>query len=680
MFAKSVKGKSFFNALDYDLKKGAILSSNLADTSSVQAMTSEFMVVSRLRPNLKKVVLHTSLAIPPGEHLSDDQWIEVAEIYLHDMGFEKNQNQYVISKHTDTEHEHIHIVANRVSTSNTVVSDSNDFKRQSAIMRKVEKMYNLRVLNSEPAQVKAPKKSEIEMMIRTEEPSIKLLLQTYCEQALAECSDFSDYVRLLNEKNIDVVPTLQLNEEKLSGIVYVLKNKGIMKGSDLGKKFTAAGIQKNGADYDKIRDAETINRCRNREAIRIGCLNDENKRNRPTDSGVIGSDNRVEQVNDKFQGKNHRTEQYDGQIEPIDASERENISEFCDDNDRIREENNQFSRNNKNVQLDNSNVNNVNVPPNDKSAGNNGNRNIGIDNTVSYNVNTAEIVKNQVEAMNCDVMIGLKNIKTGAMINKKYQNKEVLLNSIKYLRYMNAFDNDVYIKPVGNHALVLLDDVNAESIIKMKNDDCSPSIIVETSPKNYQVWLRASENPVLQNRLLDLSRIYTDLYNADKNAIGSDRYGRLAGFTNKKEKYKINDVQPFVRLIECNGNIANAVKNSLYELNKPVESFAERAKKYTKKININNNVNFAELYKSLMVLNKDRSVVDWIFVNKLIENNCNIDTIKQELLKNSFNIQERKIGHVDDYVDRTVKNAWEKFYEVDNTVGQVSEIKQKPKF
>ncbi|WP_366519929.1 relaxase/mobilization nuclease domain-containing protein [Halodesulfovibrio sp.] len=40
------------------------------------------------------------------------------------MGF--SNSQYVVVRHNDTEHDHIHIIANRVSMDGAVVSESNE--------------------------------------------------------------------------------------------------------------------------------------------------------------------------------------------------------------------------------------------------------------------------------------------------------------------------------------------------------------------------------------------------------------------------------------------------------------------------------------------------------------------------------------------------------------------------
>ena len=113
MIAKAVKGKGFRGALAYDLapEKGALLDTNMA-AETPRELAAEFGAIRDLRPTLGKAVLHVSLSAAPGEQLSDEQWREIGQRYL--AGMDLDQNQYVMTRHTDTAHEHIHIVANRI--------------------------------------------------------------------------------------------------------------------------------------------------------------------------------------------------------------------------------------------------------------------------------------------------------------------------------------------------------------------------------------------------------------------------------------------------------------------------------------------------------------------------------------------------------------------------------------
>ena len=193
MIAKAVKGKGFRGALNYDLQKehGHIIETNMAGENP-RELAAEFGEIRKLRPNLGKAVLHVSLSAAPGEKLTDEQWSDIGKRYLDGMGLE--QNQFVITRHTDTEHEHVHILANRIRFDGSVTSDSQDYRRQETLMREIERDYGLeRVAPSIEAERRAPTKGEIEQAIRTGEPSTRQQLQQLADAAAKDSRSFTEY-------------------------------------------------------------------------------------------------------------------------------------------------------------------------------------------------------------------------------------------------------------------------------------------------------------------------------------------------------------------------------------------------------------------------------------------------------------------------------------------------------
>lgn len=265
MIAKTVKGKGFRGALEYDLtkEKGQLLDTNMAGKNPRQ-LAAEFGKIRKLKPNLGKAVLHVSLSAALGEKLTDAQWRDIGHHYLKGMGLDNNQ--YVMTRHSDTEHEHIHIVANRIQLDGKVTSDSQDFKRQDTLMRQIEKQLNLVQVEAafgrdgkKVAGRKAPTKGEIEEGIRTEQPSTRQQLQQLCDTAAADCDSVTQYRDRLAAVGVEIVPSFQLEGAKLNGLTYQLDGV-VMKGGDLGKAYSPVGLSKKGVAYDKNRDFESLSR------------------------------------------------------------------------------------------------------------------------------------------------------------------------------------------------------------------------------------------------------------------------------------------------------------------------------------------------------------------------------------------------------------------------------------
>lgn len=257
MIAKAVKGRGFRGALAYDLSKdeGRILDTNMAGEGE-RELASEFGSIRKLRPNLEKAVLHVSLSAAPGENLSDAQWQAIGRKYL--QGMDLGDNQYLITRHTDTEHEHIHILANRITHAGQVVSDSQDYQRQEVLMRAIERDFGLQQLApSRESQRRAPTRGEIEKQIRTQDVSTRVQLQQLADVAVARSSSYTEYRDHLEAAGVELVPILQMDGAKLSGLMYRLDNV-TMKGSDLGKGYSPAGLAKRGVSYEQGRDAAAV--------------------------------------------------------------------------------------------------------------------------------------------------------------------------------------------------------------------------------------------------------------------------------------------------------------------------------------------------------------------------------------------------------------------------------------
>ncbi|MDA8150994.1 MAG: relaxase/mobilization nuclease domain-containing protein [Nitrospiraceae bacterium] len=242
MIAKAIKGSGFRGAANYDLGKGVVLDTNMAGRNP-RELAAEFATMRRLRPNLKKAVLHVSLAAAPGEVITDDQWRAIAARYLKGMGFENNQ--FVVTKHSDTDHPHIHILVNRVTMDGKVVSDSNDYKRQEALMRQIESEFGLTpVLSSQDAPTKALSKGEIERSIRTGGDPPRLVLQKLIDSAVEGGPGLSEFMDRMRKHGVEVKLNVA-STGRVSGVSFSLDGVQF-KGSDLGKNYTWASLLKRG--------------------------------------------------------------------------------------------------------------------------------------------------------------------------------------------------------------------------------------------------------------------------------------------------------------------------------------------------------------------------------------------------------------------------------------------------
>jgi hypothetical protein len=279
MIAKTSKGKGFRGVLNYAMEKDSeILDSNMAGQTP-RALAAEFGEVRKLRPSLGNAVVHTALSAPVGEQISDDLWREIGQTFMEKMGY--TDNQYIMVKHKDTDHQHVHIIANRITHTGDVVSDANDYKRLNKAMREIEVEYELTQVASIAAERKAPTKGEIERSIRTGEPSTRQQLQQLASACAKDCGNYTEYAQRLEAVGVELIPYTQMNDTKLNGLMYRLDGVA-MKGSDLGKAYSPSGLAKQGVTYDKDRDIAAIQRASEREAHRAAQDQDHRLEKSPT--------------------------------------------------------------------------------------------------------------------------------------------------------------------------------------------------------------------------------------------------------------------------------------------------------------------------------------------------------------------------------------------------------------
>lgn len=247
MISKQLKGRDFYGVLSYNQKKvdkgeGIILETNLV-SDKVVLQTKEFNLIRQLRPNLSKAVYHTSLSLPYSDSLSDEEFTNLGRDYLKGMGF--IDTNYIIYKHLDRDHRHIHIVANRVKFSGDVVSDSQDYKRSEALVRKLELKYSLTVLEKNKEKNKESNvlsKGEIEKCLRTGEAPERLELQRIINEIIKHNLSIFEFEKKLKEKKVNIKLNASL-EGKISGISFEYK----------GKTYKGSHVNRNNLSWNKLK-------------------------------------------------------------------------------------------------------------------------------------------------------------------------------------------------------------------------------------------------------------------------------------------------------------------------------------------------------------------------------------------------------------------------------------------
>ena len=146
-------------------------------------------------------------------------------------------------------------------------------------------------------------------------------------------------------------------------------------------------------------------------------------------------------------------------------------------------------------------------------------------------------------------------------------------HAIAWLRYQNYRGCDIYIRPAGSpHPLNLVDDLTAEAVAAMKQTGFDPAVIVETSPNNYQAWLKHPE-PLDKETSTATARALAEKFGGDRGAADWRHLGRCAGFENRKPRHQdlVTGLFPLVRLVEAPGKVYPEAERFIAEVKRNLE-------------------------------------------------------------------------------------------------------------
>jgi hypothetical protein len=142
-----------------------------------------------------------------------------------------------------------------------------------------------------------------------------------------------------------------------------------------------------------------------------------------------------------------------------------------------------------------------------------------------------------------------------------------------WLRRENARRAHIFVRPHGLSRLTLVDDLSDAALNSMKRAGFAPTLVVETSPGNFQAWLKHVQ--VFSNResATVAARELAARFQGDPSSADWRHFGRLAGFINQKPTRRLpNGLQPVVRLREFSGAAFAEARRFRIEVERMVEA------------------------------------------------------------------------------------------------------------
>ncbi|UPK72857.1 relaxase/mobilization nuclease domain-containing protein [Chitinophaga filiformis] len=237
MISKVITGKTFYGCCRYvcaDEQRAEILEAEGVRDYSYRHMGNDFEMSRQQLPDKRKAVFHGILSFYPGEQLTNEVLTQIGREYLEKLGI--TNTQYVITKHTDTNHLHMHIIANLVNNQGRAIRDNWIGLRGKKAAQQLTQKYQLI-----PAIEKKITLTNLEAL--NYEETVRYEIFQAIETVLSHCKTLLALEKELIKKGIEVQYKYKGNTQQLQGISFK-KGSYAFKGSNIDRKYSLAGLQK----------------------------------------------------------------------------------------------------------------------------------------------------------------------------------------------------------------------------------------------------------------------------------------------------------------------------------------------------------------------------------------------------------------------------------------------------
>ena len=235
MIAKIVKGQGFKGVINYilDQAKGTeILDSNGVRLKSPDTVIQSFVSQTELNPRLKRPVGHISLdfSAQDKDKLTNEFMVKITQDYMTQFGI--TDTQYLIARHYDKEHPHVHMVFNRVDNNGNTISDRNDRFRSGTICKDLTQKYKLYF---------ALGKENVKQHRLREPDKTKYEIYNSLKEIIPKCQNWDQIKRGLNAQNIGVTFKYKGKSDEIQGVIFN-KNGYTFNGSKVDRQFSYSKI------------------------------------------------------------------------------------------------------------------------------------------------------------------------------------------------------------------------------------------------------------------------------------------------------------------------------------------------------------------------------------------------------------------------------------------------------
>ena len=236
MIGKIKKGSGFKGCVNYVLGKeqAALLHAEGVLAENNRDIIRSFILQAGTNPDLKKPVGHIALSYSPVDapKLTDEKMVQLAQEYMREMKI--TDTQYIIVRHQDREHPHVHIVFNRIDNNGKTISDRNDMYRNEQVCKKLKTKHGLYFAGGKEQvkqhRLKEPDKSKYE-------------IYTAVKNEIGKFKNWRQLQERLAEKGITVRFKYKGQTGEIQGVSFS-KGEYTFKGSEIDRSFSFSKLDK----------------------------------------------------------------------------------------------------------------------------------------------------------------------------------------------------------------------------------------------------------------------------------------------------------------------------------------------------------------------------------------------------------------------------------------------------
>lgn len=235
MIAKNIKGKSFGGCVRYVLNDTSkLLEAEGVLADSTESIIRSFQMQQSQRSEIKHPVGHIPLAFSPEDKakMTDEFMLKLAKEYMKGMGI--GNTQYIIVRHSNTDHDHLHIVYNRIDNDLKLISVNNDYKRNIAVCKRLKERYRL-TFGKGKETANRPKLHGADRAKYEIYDAMKLVIP--------KSHDLKELTDNLTQQGITLHLKYRRGSDMVVGVSFE-KEGYKFKGSEIDRRFSHAGLQK----------------------------------------------------------------------------------------------------------------------------------------------------------------------------------------------------------------------------------------------------------------------------------------------------------------------------------------------------------------------------------------------------------------------------------------------------